>query len=76
MVVEANKTVRAQVRSAMRRLDMAGAHVLGVVLTHYRASKTDDEYGYGYDYGMGRANDIASKSAADDEGPRGRIAAV
>jgi capsular exopolysaccharide synthesis family protein len=76
MVVEAGKTIRAQVRAAVRRLNMAGAHVLGVVLTHYRASKAEDEYGYGYEYGAGRANDIASPSNADDKGRRGRIAAV
>jgi succinoglycan biosynthesis transport protein ExoP len=61
MVVEANKTTRAQVRAAMRRLDIAGAHVLGVVLTRYRASRSEDEYGYDYGYGdKGRRDQIAA----------------
>jgi capsular exopolysaccharide synthesis family protein len=79
VVVEANKTTRPQVRAAMRRLDMAGAHVLGVVLTRYRASRSEDDYGYGYsyDYGAGAADDrIASKRGTTDKGRRGRIAAV
>ncbi len=50
LVVEANRTTRPQVRTAIRRLGMAGAHVLGVVLTRYRASRGEEEYGYGYGY--------------------------
>jgi capsular exopolysaccharide synthesis family protein len=77
LVVEANRTTRAQVRAAMRRLDMAGAHVLGVVLTRYRASKTEDDYGYGYEYGAGPADESTpSEREAGDKGRRGRIAAV
>jgi succinoglycan biosynthesis transport protein ExoP len=78
MVVEANKTTRTQVRAAMRRLDMAGAHVLGVVLTRYRANKSEDDYGYGYgyEYGPGHADPISTKARAGDKGRRGRIAAV
>ena len=76
MVVEANKTTRVQVRAAMRRLDMAGAHVLGVVLTRYRASKADDEYGYGYEYGAGPADEVANKRGVGEKARRGRIAAV
>jgi capsular exopolysaccharide synthesis family protein len=81
LVVEANKTTRAQVRAAIRRLDMAGAHVLGAVLTRYKASKTEDDYGYGYGYGYGpvtgAANDRASpKGKASEKSRRGRIAAV
>ena len=76
MVVAANKTTRAQVRAAMRRLDIAGAHVLGVVLTRYRASQSEDDYGYGYEYGAGLADAIASNRGAGNKGRRGRIAAI
>jgi capsular exopolysaccharide synthesis family protein len=77
LMVEAGKTTRAQVRAAMRRLDMAGAHVLGFVLTRYRASRAEDDYGYGYDYGAGPADTpIAAERGAGDKGRRGRIAAV
>ena len=76
MVVEANKTTRAQVRAAMRRMEMAGAHVLGALLTRYRATGGGDDYGYGYDYGAGSADDHPTKSRVSEKGRRGRIAAV
>lgn len=50
LVVEANRNTRPQVRAAMRRLELAGAHLLGVMLTCYKAERGDEEYGYGYGY--------------------------
>ena len=78
LVVEANKTTRLQVRNAVRRLDIAGAHVLGVFLTRYKAPRMDDEYGYGYDYGQPVPKDGESKAArrsARDGAPRRRVGA-
>ena len=49
VVIEAGRTSRGQLRQSLRRLSMAGAHVLGAVLTKYRAHH--DPYGYGYGYG-------------------------
>jgi polysaccharide biosynthesis transport protein len=54
VVVEAGRTSRAQLRQSLRRLSMAGAHVLGAVLTKHRDRR--DPYGYGYGYGYGYAN--------------------
>ncbi len=51
LVVEANVTSRPQVRTAVRRLGLAGVHVLGVLLTRYKPVSANDEYGYGYSYG-------------------------
>lgn len=49
VVIEAGRTTRTQLRQALRRLSMAGAHVVGSVLTKYKAHH--DPYGYGYGYG-------------------------
>ena len=67
VVVEAGRTTRPQLRQSLRRMSMAGAHVLGAVLTKYRARRDAYGYGYGYAYAYGRA-----------EGPDGRrgVAAV
>ena len=79
LVIEADKTTRNQVRAAMRRLEQAGAHVLGAVLTRYQASKSEDDYGYGYGYAYsaGPANNGAStNSRVTAKARRNRIAAV
>ena len=77
LVVEANKTTRMQVRNAVRRLDTAGARVLGVFLTRYRAPRDGDDYGYGYGYEYGQvrlADDTAKRakrpSSSDGARPR------
>jgi capsular exopolysaccharide synthesis family protein len=49
-VLEANKLPFGQVRSAVRRLSAAGANVIGVILTKYRALEAGQAYGYQYDY--------------------------
>lgn len=50
MVVEAGRTTRSQLRQAMSRMTMAGAHVLGSVLTKYKTTHEASGYGYGYGY--------------------------
>jgi Mrp family chromosome partitioning ATPase len=49
VVIEAGRTTRAQLRQSLRRMSMSGAHILGAVLTKYKARR--DPYGYGYGYG-------------------------
>lgn len=49
-VLEANKLPFGQARSAVKRLNAAGANVLGVILTKYRALEAGQAYGYQYDY--------------------------
>jgi capsular exopolysaccharide synthesis family protein len=56
MVVEAGRTSRTQLRHALRRLSMAGAHVLGAVLTKHRDRRDPYGYGYGYAYDYGRSD--------------------
>ena len=56
-VIQAGRTTRPQVRSTLARLNMAGVHVIGALLTRYSpADATVGNiygYGYGYDYGQG-----------------------
>ena len=49
-VLEANQVPYGQVRSAVRRLRFAGANILGVVLTKYRALEAGESYSYQYEY--------------------------
>jgi capsular exopolysaccharide synthesis family protein len=49
-VLEANKVPFGQARSAVRRLKFAGANMLGVVLTKYRALEAGETYSYQYEY--------------------------
>jgi capsular exopolysaccharide synthesis family protein len=49
-VLEANKLPFGQARSAVRRLSAAGANVIGVILTKYRALEAGQSYSYQYDY--------------------------
>jgi Mrp family chromosome partitioning ATPase len=49
LIVEAGKTRRTVAGTAISRLSMAGANVMGGILNKYQ----DDKFGYGYDYGYG-----------------------
>lgn len=49
-VLEANRVPFGQARSAVRRLGLAGGHMIGVVLTKYRALEAGQAYGYQYGY--------------------------
>lgn len=49
-VLEANKVPFGQARSAVRRLKFAGANMLGVILTKYRALEAGETYSYQYEY--------------------------
>jgi capsular exopolysaccharide synthesis family protein len=51
VVIEAGHTTRAQAQSGIRRLRMANAHILGVILAKFDARKSSSTYGYGYGYG-------------------------
>ncbi len=56
-VLEANKVPFSQARNAVKRLRGAGANVLGLILTKYRALEAGQAYGYQYsyyEYGSGR----------------------
>ncbi|MFN3863720.1 MAG: GumC family protein [Erythrobacter sp.] len=49
-VLEANKLPFGQARAAVKRLAGAGANVIGVILTKYRAVESGQSYGYQYEY--------------------------
>lgn len=49
-IVEANRTHFGQTKAALRRLRGAGANVLGVVLTKYRAAEAGQSYDQHYRY--------------------------
>lgn len=49
-IVEANRTSFAQAKTALRRLTDVGAHLVGGVLTKYRALEAGSDYGYQYQY--------------------------
>jgi Mrp family chromosome partitioning ATPase len=55
LVIQANETRVAVVKNAIRRLQAARAHVVGGLLTHFRAEQAGQGYGYGaysyYSYG-------------------------
>ncbi|WP_445191784.1 GumC family protein [Sphingomonas sp. Tas61C01] len=53
-VVESHGVRSRQVRSALDRMDDAGAHVVGAVLTKFEARRSNLGYEYGYDYGRAR----------------------
>jgi capsular exopolysaccharide synthesis family protein len=56
-VVSARQTRREIIRVALKRLNMARAHVLGVVLNRFRFEHSGYGEGYGYDYyGYGDAS--------------------
>ena len=62
MVVEAGGAGRNVVRTAISRLRMGNARLLGVILTKYEARKAGS-YGYGYGYGYGQEFDYGVKPA-------------
>lgn len=49
-VVEANRTSFSQAKTALGRLKAVGAHVIGGVLTKYRALEAGSDYAYQYQY--------------------------
>jgi len=49
-VVEANRTSKADVRIALKRLDDAGADQIGLVISKYDPAKDTGGYGYAYRY--------------------------
>ncbi|MEL7199661.1 MAG: polysaccharide biosynthesis tyrosine autokinase [Pseudomonadota bacterium] len=49
-VLEANKVQFGQTRAALRRMRYAGAQIMGVVLTKYRALEAGQTYDYQYRY--------------------------
>jgi capsular exopolysaccharide synthesis family protein len=51
LVVESGRSNRGQIRSALRRLRMGQAKILGVVLAKYDVRKASYGYGQGYGYG-------------------------
>jgi capsular exopolysaccharide synthesis family protein len=66
LVIEAGRTTHAQLRQSLNRMSMAGAHVLGAVLTKYRARR--DPYGgyayaYSHPYGFPSAQGTTSAGA-------------
>lgn len=50
LVVEAGGTGRRLAKSAIRRLQVGNAHLLGILLTKFDARKSSYGYGYGYAY--------------------------
>ena len=72
LVIEANRITRAQVRAAVRRLDLAGARVLGAILTRYQPSRSNEDYGYGYGYGYDYGPDRAVTKKAKPSGKLSR----
>lgn len=49
-VIEANRTSFSQAKTALKRLQSVGAHVIGGVLTKYRALEAGSDYAYQYQY--------------------------
>ena len=50
MVVDASRSHRGAVKSALRRLQLVHARILGAVLTKFDPKAAGAEYGYGYNY--------------------------
>jgi capsular exopolysaccharide synthesis family protein len=53
MVIEAGRTKRDLARSAIRRLRVGDAHILGALLTKFDLRKAGYEYGHAHGYGYG-----------------------
>lgn len=49
-VLEANRGVRGRTKSAIRRLRLTNAHILGALLTKFEARKAGVDQYYGYEY--------------------------
>jgi len=56
-VLQAGRTPKPQARATLARLNMAGVHVIGALLTRFNPTAANlgkvYGYGYGYDYGQG-----------------------
>lgn len=50
LVIEAGRTNKTQARAAVRRLQLANVHLVGVVLTKFNARSASYGYGYAYEY--------------------------
>ena len=59
LVVEAGGTGRHLAKASIRRLNVGGSRLLGVLLTKFDARKSS--YGYGYGYGYGYSYDYGSR---------------
>jgi capsular exopolysaccharide synthesis family protein len=64
LVVEAGGTGRNLAKTAIRRLGVGNAHLLGVLLTKFDARKTSYGYGYGYAYDYEYGHRPAIKAGA------------
>lgn len=64
-VIEADRTAVRASQAAIHRLRDSRAHLLGALLTKYRAKQAGYRYGYGYGYGYGR-------DRAEDDGMESR----
>lgn len=63
LVVEAGQTGRRLVKAAIRRMRLANARMLGVLLTKFDARNSAYGYGYGYGYGYQYSYDYGTKPA-------------
>ena len=75
LVIEAGQTTHAQVRQSLRRMSLAGAHMLGAVLSKCRSR--GDPYGYGYGYGHqpgALSPDAAGRPSHETRGVAGVVA--
>jgi capsular exopolysaccharide synthesis family protein len=73
LVVEAGRTTRAQLREALRRMSLAGAHILGAVLTK---QPRRDSHGYGYGYGYGGTDAGSRARGGGMTGARGAATVI
>lgn len=61
-VIEADRTAVRASQAALIRLRESRAHVLGALLTKYRARQSGYGYGYGYGYRYGKGDDLGTAS--------------
>ena len=62
-VIEADRTAMRASQAAITRLRESRAHILGALLTKYRARQSG--YGYGYGYGYSYGKDAAAANGAN-----------
>ena len=70
LAIEAGRTSRAQARAAIRRLRMANARLLGVVLTKFDARQATYGYGYSYTYEYDYKYGAQRRGESGDSGSR------
>ena len=58
-----NHTSQPDLREAIKRLEQAGANILGTVVNNVKVSHSYHRYGYGYGYGYGTGDDGKHESA-------------